>query len=258
MGLSGQCALIFLRYHRCPPSGIICAAADLANELRNLDYSPVMDVFLERGLDRVSYEHEHDSFVFTFTNPVSGLKFSRRDHTWNAIDPSGVNIRKRLEVIHSLATAGSLKDGDIFTFRTVAELERFISSGVIAGSPFGAMDSCTSCGNAFQHPPNNPKLINCPRCGAPYSLFASNQAQASNTIPAGALPSPAAPGSLIPDLRGYTISMRCPGGCGSMIEAIDFMGAKTTTITSPCKYRCRVKPGVWDKKLAEAKKNQPR
>lgn len=210
---------------------------EIADELLSLDYSPVTDFFLERGLERVSYEHEHDCFLFMFKTPPSALLFSRHENRWRPLDMAGVNIRRTLEGSYALATAG---------FRA--------SSGVSAVSSRRS-DRCDSCGNDFEHPPFN-RLASCPNCGAP-TVGAGNGQQITSApgIANSSSSGPTIPSHLPSHL--ISISTRCPGGCGSMIEVYSPATSEGgDPFTSPCIYKCKVRVAAWNKRFDEARKKR--
>lgn len=147
--LRETCGRLFLQKYLAEPkpNWPLESTRELARELLSLDYSPVMNHFLDRGLVCVSYSPAgghagfdsplRDAFLFTFKTGTDVLAFSRASRSWASL----------------------------------------------SGQP-----------------------------------------------------------------------MRCPGGCGSEIEALPADPEGEDPFNSSCPYSCKVRVGVWNKKVEEAKK----
>jgi len=126
-------------------------------------------------------------------------------------------------------------------------------------------DYCTHCATQFQHPLYNPPLIHCPNCGAPGTFFQNYLNQVvkvpgtsnpfRSNAAAGGVPAASNPHAIL-EIPIPTIELRCPGGCGSEIKVPDvqLLQAEAKFVPSPCKYSCKVRIELWNKKIEEAKK----
>lgn len=159
---------------------------------------------------------------------TSGHAFPSQDYTASGRD----HLASMVEVINAAARIGILDERLVHSFTTVAEVTAFFAGGNA---------QCPCCKQVFQHPPFNNLLLNCPYCGAQLAVTS-------------ATPSRFVPNSSVNDLPA-TIQMRCPGGCGSLVDAHRFDAAGDPgPVISPCDYSCKVRLELWNKKVEEAKR----
>jgi hypothetical protein len=209
----------------------LAGVESLADDLRHVDYSPVMDFFLERGLWRVIHEPASNCFIFVFKINANELPhrrtrealiFMRRPKVWSSAVEVPLDPTRMSHV-----------------------------SAAICNLPQPGL--CTNCGFSFDHPANNPPLVNCPKCAAPLNLFGSltkqNAVPTSNqqSSPRSIIPPSAySPSGVAPSIPGKPASFTTCPICWSPFEVTQELYNRVATTresdkaASGCAQGCKV------------------